>query len=148
MKYYLYIFILSALYCTSAYGQCRQFAVSKKKTLEDFIHDGAYTSISMKPAQNVQFTKTFFKGQKYRLVLDGAPELLKAELRIFDQNQNLIYSNIEDGLSKKWDFVVESTRNLIIMVSIPKSVNMNASGCVSVLLGFKSTEEYVNQLKK
>ena len=147
MKHCLYLLVLSVFYCASVMGQCRQFAVSKKKTLEDFIHDGAYTSISMKPAQNVQFTKTFFKGQRYRLVLDGAPELMKTELRVFDLNQNLVYSNVEEGVSKKWDFVVESTRNLIIMVSIPRSANMNASGCVSALIGFKSTEDYLNQLK-
>jgi len=150
MRYLVYVsfFALFVFFSVPSNAQCRQFAVSKKKQLEDFIHDGAYTSISMKPAQNVQFTKTFYKGQRYRLVLDGAAELGKLELRVFDQNQSLVYSNMDDGVSKKWDFMVESTRNLIIMVSIPKSANMNTTGCVSVLIGFKSSEDLINQFKK
>ncbi len=130
-------------------AQCRPFAMKNKPQLGDYIHDGAFNSVNIKAGQNLRLNKTFYKGQKYRVVVSGVNELVKVDMNVLDLSQNVLFKNVENGVSKVWDFKVEATITLTISITVPyNETNENLSGCVSVLVGFKSTDDLINQYKK
>jgi len=144
------LFVICVFVCfvvENAQSQCRPFAAANKPSLGDFIHDGAYTAIQLKTGQTVQMNKTFYRGQKYRLLVCAATELAKVDFKVQDANQNVLYTGNEEGIAKKWDFSVESTQNLLISVTVPETTaNQNKAGCVTILIGFKSSETLYKEI--
>jgi len=65
--------------------------------------------------------------------------LKNVEFTLLDNNNNPIFSNIENNYINYWDFVSTSTQQLTLEVKVPKekSINdMTQTGCVSILVGF------------
>lgn len=124
-------------------GQCKSFAKKIcKLELNPYIHDGNYHAAILTEGEEADLYKTFYQGQEYRLVICGSDIFPEIEFRVLDANKRVLYNNREHGMSKKWDFRLESSQQLKIIVKVPvssadKPETELLSGCVSIMFGFK-----------
>ncbi len=64
--------------------------------------------------------------------------MLNSEL--LDANKNVLYSNKDSNYAKTWDFKLQSSQQLKLVVKVTsfnKPGETPASGCVSIMFGFK-----------
>jgi hypothetical protein len=57
-----------------------------------------------------------------------------------DANRNVLYSNKESNYSKTWDFKLEASQQLKIVVRVSSAASQALtppSGCVAIMFGFK-----------
>jgi hypothetical protein len=84
--------------------------------------------------------KTFSSGMHYRLAICGAEPLTKIEFQIIDAYKNILYDNRDHGLAMTWDFELESSQHLRIVLKVPvsnKQAEYPLSSCVAIMFGFK-----------
>ncbi len=148
-KLHLFLFTLSIALLMSfqqASAQCKTFA--KKKCIpemEPYIHDGQINSTLISEGESVELYKTFYEGQDYRVLVCSGDELdsTKVRVRLLDHNRKVLYDNQDHGYSLTWDFIANSTQQVIIEVAVLK-LNDEAkdlkTGCVSILVGFLNTD--------
>jgi hypothetical protein len=135
----LAIFILAAN--TSVNGQCKAFA--KKVCIPElgvYVHDGNYHAAVLVEGEEAELYKTFYSDMKYRVAICGEEGLGNVEFKVLDVNKNVLYSNKDANYSKTWDFELESSQQLKLVVKVPphsQSGDTPASGCVSIMFGFK-----------
>lgn len=76
----------------------------------------------------------------YRVAICGEDRLPNVEFRIMDANKNVLYSNKDNNYSKTWDFKLQASQQLKLIIKV-SSFNQPgdtpASGCVSIMFGFK-----------
>jgi hypothetical protein len=76
----------------------------------------------------------------YRIAICGEDKLPKIEFKLIDANRNIIYSNKDAGYAKTWDFKLQSSQQLKLVITVLSSEKPGAtpaSGCVSIMFGFK-----------
>jgi hypothetical protein len=70
----------------------------------------------------------------------GEGKLPAVEFRILDANKNVLYTNRDKNFAKTWDFKLQSSQQLKLVVKV-SSFNQPgdtpASGCVAIMFGFK-----------
>jgi hypothetical protein len=62
------------------------------------------------------------------------------EFKVLDANKNVLYSNKEKDYAKTWDFKLQSSQQLKLVVKVSsfnKPGDTPASGCVAIMFGFK-----------
>lgn len=127
-----------------ASAQCKGFAKKIcKLELIPYIHDGNYHAAILTEGEEAELYKTFYSGQSYRLVVCGSDALPDIEFKVIDAYKNVLYDNTSDANNRVWDFEVEASQQLKIMVRVPNSETQSeypASGCVAIMFGFKDTE--------
>jgi hypothetical protein len=77
---------------------------------------------------------------EYRVAIVGEGKLPAVEFRILDANKNVLYSNKDANFAKTWDFRLESSQQLKLVVKVSsfnQSGDIPASGCVAIMFGFK-----------
>jgi hypothetical protein len=77
---------------------------------------------------------------QYRVSIVGESKLTNVEFKILDEDKNIIYSNKNDNYSKTFDFTLENSKQLKLVVKVPqfsKPGDVPASGCVAIMFGFK-----------
>lgn len=127
----------------SASGQCKSFAKKIcKLELIPYIHDGNYTAAILTEGEEADLYKTFYEGQEYRIAICGSEALPNIEFKVIDANKKVLYNNRDHGMVKVWDFKVESSQQLKIVVKVPVSSASKPeteliSGCVAIMFGFK-----------
>jgi len=92
------------------------------------------------PGDSADIMLTFYSEQQYRLVICAEEQLGDVSYKVSDIERNLIFDS-KNSDSKVFDFIVESSQQLVISVEVPKSENthdINFQGCVAVLVGFKN----------
>lgn len=124
-----------------ANAQCKGFAkkVCKAK-LESFMHDGNYHAAILTEGEEAELYKTFYSGQEYRMAICGTDNLPPIEFKIMDANRNILYSNKDHDYSNTWDFSLESSQQLKLVITVTtfeQASEAPASGCVSIMFGFK-----------
>ncbi|NMC37805.1 MAG: hypothetical protein GYA41_05730 [Bacteroidales bacterium] len=144
MKIFRFIPILALLIILSDHdinAQCKAFA---KQTcipaLESFTHDGNYHAATLVAGEEAELYKTFYSGMEYRLAVCGDENLPPVEFRVLDANRNVLYSNKESNYSKTWDFKLEASQQLKIVVRVTSAGSQAVtppSGCVAIMFGFK-----------
>jgi hypothetical protein len=149
MKKFVPLFIL-VLFFTSlsfnASAQCKGFAKKFcKLDLVPYIHDGNYNAAMLTEGEEADFYKTFYADQQYRILICGSDNLPQIEFKVIDANRNVLYNNKEHNMSKTWDFKLESSQQLKIVVKVPASAQKKSeseiiSGCVAIMVGFKEKE--------
>jgi len=146
MKKILTVFILASVFIsvsTNISAQCKAFAKKVcKSELIPYIHDGNYTAAILTEGEEADFYKTFYADQQYRLVVCGSESLPQIEFRVVDANRNVLYNNKDHNMAKSWDFKVESSQQLRIIIKVPTSGAKKPdseilSGCVAIMIGFK-----------
>ncbi|MGB8490672.1 MAG: hypothetical protein WCE64_06395 [Bacteroidales bacterium] len=134
--------ILAVLPVTSAEGQCKAFA--KKSVLSElgtYTHDGNYHAVTLTEGEEAELYKTFYSGMDYRLAIGGEENLPPVEFTVLDVNKKVLYSSRENNFTKIWDFNLESSQQLRIVIKVnsspaPQDITP-AQGCVAIMFGFK-----------
>lgn len=136
------IFVI-ALVSLDASAQCKGFAKKIcKLELIPYIHDGNYHAAILTEGEEAELYKTFYSGQEYRLVVCGSDALPDVEFKVIDAYKNVLYDNSSNANNRVWDFKVEASQQLKIMVKVPNSGTQSEypiSGCVAIMFGFKDT---------
>lgn len=129
------------------YSQCKGFA--KKKCLPElkpFIHNGQLNSTTLMEGESAELVMTFHAGQQYRVMICAQSSLKNVSFKMMDMNREILFSSDDEKDARHWDFNVNATQQMIILVSVPKPGKHNAakltgtlvqSGCVALLVGFK-----------
>ena len=122
-------------------AQCKGFARNIcKEELGSFQHDGNYHAAILTEGEEAELYKTFYSDQEYRLAICGNNNLPPIEFKILDNNKNVLYSNKDNDYAKTWDFNLESSQQLKLVVKVTtfeQASDAPAAGCVAILFGFK-----------
>ncbi len=144
MRKYLPIIIALASFALlnqSVDAQCKGFAKKLcKQELAGYVHDGHYHAAILTEGEEAELYKTFYTGQKYRVAICGATALPQIEFKVMDAYKNVLFDNTEHDMVSKWDFSMESSQQLKIVVKVPVSAQQAEfpnSGCVAIMFGFQ-----------
>jgi hypothetical protein len=123
-------------------AQCKQFAKNTCKAgLEPFQHDGNYHAALLIEGEEAELYKTFYSDRNYRIGVCGAPNLSQIEFRVIDtRNGKVLYDNSLSNFEWKWDFRLESSQQLKIMVKVripDGNLDEPEEGCVAIMFGSK-----------
>ena len=144
MRIFKIIPILSLLIVTTTVNvnaQCKAFA--KKVCIPElgaYTHDGNYHAAILVEGEEAELYKTFYSDMEYRVAICGEDKLPNVEFRVFDTNKNVLYSNKDANFARTWDFKLQSSQQLKLVVKVNtfnKTGEMPASGCVAIMFGFK-----------
>lgn len=143
MKINKVVFILAALILTTGMAvnaQCKSFA---RKTclpeLGSYTHDGNYHATILSEGEEAELYKTFFSDMEYRLSVCSDENLPPVEFLVLDADRNILYSSKDNAGGRTWDFRLQSSQQLRIVLKIPSGQNSGvpAQGCVSIMFGFR-----------
>jgi hypothetical protein len=144
MRIFRIIPILAFLLIANAFNanaQCKAFA--KKVCIPElgaYTHDGNYHAAILVEGEEAELYKTFYSDMEYRVSVCGEDKLPEVEFRVLDANKNVLYSNKDANYSKIWDFKLQSSQQLKLVIkvnSLNKPGETPASGCVAIMFGFK-----------
>ena len=141
LKIFSAVLLFSAIATLNANGQCKAFA--KKDCLPqlaNYTHDGNYHAAVLVEGEEAELYKTFYSDMEYRLAIVGESKLQNVEFTIYDDSRNVIYSNKNNNYAKTWDFKLDNSKQLKLVVKVVSSAkpgDLPASGCVSIMFGFK-----------
>jgi hypothetical protein len=144
MRIYRIIPILALLIlgtAVNAEAQCKAFA--KKVCLPElgaYIHDGNYHAAILVEGEEAELYKTFYSDMEYRVAICGEDKLPNIEFKILDANKNVLYSNKDANYAKTWDFKLQSSQQLKLVIKVTsfnQAGDTPASGCVAIMFGFK-----------
>jgi len=133
--------LLLALVTFNVDAQCKAFA--KKDCIPElspYQHDGNYHAAILVEGEEAELYKTFYSDMEYRVAVVGEGKLPAVEFRILDDHKNVLYSNTDHDNAKTWDFKLESSQQLKLVVKVSpfnKPGDIPASGCVAIMFGFK-----------
>jgi hypothetical protein len=125
-------------------AQCKAFA--KKVCLPElgnYVHDGNYHAAILKEGEEAELYKTFYSDMDYRVAICGEESIPGVEFRVLDANKNVLYTNKDKEMSPTWDFHLESSQQLKIVIrvnSVSRSGEVPAQGCVAIMFGFKTSK--------
>ncbi|HZY26363.1 MAG TPA: hypothetical protein VFE71_11085 [Bacteroidales bacterium] len=125
----------------NANGQCKAFA--KKICIPElgaYTHDGNYHAAVLVEGEEAELYKTFYSDMEYRVAVTGEDKIPEVEFKVLDANKNVLYSNKDANYAKTWDFKLQSSQQLKLVVkvnSFNKPGETPASGCVAIMFGFK-----------
>jgi hypothetical protein len=125
----------------NADAQCKAFA--KKVCLPElgtYTHDGNYHAAILVEGEEAELYKTFYSDMEYRVAICGEEKLPNVEFKVLDSNKNVLYSNKDANYAKSWDFKLQSSQQLKLVVkvlSFNKPGDTPVSGCVAIMFGFK-----------
>jgi hypothetical protein len=144
MKKIIPAFLLIAAFfaiSSTVNAQCKGFAKKIcKQELTPYIHDGNYDAAILTEGEEAELYKTFYSGQNYRITICGAEPLKKIEFQVVDAYKNVLYDNSEHNYNMSWDFKLESSQQLKIIIKVPvvnKQAEYPLSSCVAIMFGFK-----------
>ena len=139
------ILFLSLLACmltlpVALNAQCKQFAKNTCKAgLEPYQHDGNYHAALLIEGEEAELYKTFYSERDYRIGVCGANNLSSIEFKVLDtRNGKVLYDNSLNDYDWKWDFNLESSQQLKIVVKVPvpeANVDEPEEGCVAIMFG-------------
>ncbi|MFW5644743.1 MAG: hypothetical protein ACOCZL_02410 [Bacteroidota bacterium] len=122
-------------------AQCKQFAKNTCKVgLTPYQHDGNYHAAVLLEGEEAELYKTFYSGTDYRIGVCGANNLGNIEFSIIDGNGKVLHNNAYNDYEWKWDFRLESSQQLKIVVKVPVTDGLAEEpkeGCVAIMFGFK-----------
>ena len=125
----------------NADAQCKAFA--KKVCLPElgtYTHDGNYHAAILVEGEEAELYKTFYSDMEYRVAICGEEKLPNVEFKVLDSNKNVLYSNKDANYAKSWDFKLQSSQQLKLVVKVLSSNQPGdtpVSGCVAIMFGFK-----------
>lgn len=124
-----------------AQAQCKQFAKKTCKVgLNPYQHDGNYHAALLIEGEEAELYKTFYSDTDYRIGVCGAGNLSDIEFKIVDSNGKVLYNNKYQDYEWKWDFRLESSQQLKIVIKVPvadENIVEPEEGCVAIMFGFK-----------
>lgn len=134
----LNIFVFSALsFCSGKMmAQCDSTAhYAQKYISSNFISDGQSYRSLIYDDQVAEFYTTFYGGANYRIVSFSGMEKEQLIFSLYDQDDNLLFTNENHNNSPYWDFEFKSTISARIEARL--DVLKQSSGCAVLLVGFE-----------
>ena len=137
----LYSFVMIMLALPAVLNaQCKQFAKNTCKAgLDPYQHDGNYHAALLIEGEEAELYKTFYSDRNYRIGVCGAPNLSAIEFKVIDtRNGKVLYDNSLNDFEWKWDFRLESSQQLKIMVKVhipDGNLDEPEEGCVAIMFG-------------
>lgn len=126
---------------TKGHSQCKHFAQQVcKADLAPYIHDGNYNAAILTEGESAEMYKTFYAKQNYRVFICGSNVLPEIHFQVLDVNRNVLYDNKKNDYQPYWDFMPESSQQLIISLKVENSEEESeepVSGCVAIMIGIK-----------
>ena len=126
---------------SNSIAQCKQFAKNTCKIgLTPYQHDGNYHAAVLLEGEEAELYKTFYSETDYRISVCGANNLGDIEFSVIDGNGKVLYNNKYNDYEWKWDFRLESSQQLKILVKVPVTDGLAEEpkeGCVAIMFGFK-----------
>ena len=121
-------------------AQCKQFAKNIcKPELDPYQHDGNYHAALLIEGEEAELYKTFYSEREYRIGVCGANNLSTIQFKVVDtRNGKVLYDNSLNDYDWKWDFNLESSQQLKIVVKVPvpdANVDEPQEGCVAIMFG-------------
>ncbi len=124
-----------------AESQCKQFAKNTCKIgLAPYQHDGNYHAAVLLEGEEAELYKTFYSDTDYRIDVCGANNLGNIEFSVVDGKGKVLYNNKYNDYNPKWDFRLQSSQQLKIIVKVPVTDSLAQEpkeGCVAIMFGFK-----------
>jgi hypothetical protein len=138
-KYIFTAFIALALILTnhkSAVAQCDSTAsIASTYMGENFVSDGQSYRALIFDDQVAEFTTTLYGNSTYRIVGIAGLEREQIHFKLYDEEDNLLFSNEEYQNSPYWDFEINSTLDCRIEAKL--DLMKQKSGCAVLLIGFE-----------
>ena len=138
--FFISLFAIMLMLPATMQGQCKQFAKKICKVgLHPYQHDGNYHAALLIEGEEAELYKTFYSDTDYRIGVCGASNLSDVEFRVVDSNGKVLHDNSLNDFEWKWDFNLESSQQLKIVVRVPVpdgQVEEPAEGCVAIMFGF------------
>ena len=136
----IFILFLVGLLPLATKAQCKSFVKKCLPGMSPYTHNGQVNVQKMAAGEKAELEMTFYAGQNYRILLGAEETLGKFQMKLMDEDKNVLYDNTGSHELHK-DFKVESTISITIEITVPKvalAANQQpASGCISLLVGFK-----------
>ena len=129
-------------FSSSANAQCKRWV--KLNCLPTVQTDGFKFTGQMSTAVLVEgdeadMALSFSQGKTYRLMVCSQEILGEVEFQLKDKDGSVLFDS-KDSEEQYFDFNVESTQELILHISVPKSETtheLTHHGCVSIMQGYK-----------
>lgn len=125
-----------------AYAQCSKNWARKCITkVAPFTHNGQVNTVQLREGQKTESVLTFNSGQDYRILVCAEETLENVSFVVYDMKGRIVFDSKTKNNTDVWDFKVKTTTQLKVVVDGGKNENSKgtATGCVSVLVGFKSS---------
>ena len=134
--------VFSLAVSSDVVSQCSKTWVKKKcvPKVSPFIHNGQMNSTMLKEGEKMESVMTFYSGQDYRILICAEETLENVSFIVSDMTGKVLYDSKAHNNTDLWDFKVKTTTDLRVEVTAGNNEggNGSASGCVSILVGFKS----------
>jgi hypothetical protein len=138
--------LLSAIFTlavtSDVVSQCSKTWVRKKciPKVSPFIHDGNMNSTMLKEGGKMESVMTFYSGQDYRILVCAEETLENVTFVVSDMTGKVLFDSKAHDNTDFWDFKVKTTTEMRVEVfaGTNDSDDGEMSGCVSILVGFKS----------
>lgn len=135
----LLINILVIVYFFNSGIVSAQTQISEKSCFDymdsTYISDGQQYRALLNGDEVSEFNITFYGGNQYRIVACGADEDDNIVFTVYDQDHNLLFSNLDYDAIPYWDFKFTSTVNCTIEAKL--NTNVKKSGIAMLYVGFK-----------
>jgi hypothetical protein len=102
---------------------------------DNFIPDGQSYRALLFGDQVAEFETTLFGNSKYRIAAYAGMEKEQLVLTMYDEENNILFSNEDFENSPYWDFEVESSLKVRLEAKLDKT--KQTSGCAVLLIGFE-----------
>jgi hypothetical protein len=123
-------------------SQCSKTWVRKKcvPKVSPFIHNGQMNTALLKEGQKTESVMTFYSGQDYRILVCSEETLENVSFVVSDMTGKVLFDSKANDNTDFWDFKVKTTTEMRVEVfaGTNDSDDGEMSGCVSILVGFKS----------
>jgi len=135
MKKIYLLFILFSLFKIDANAQLDSLITYCSNHLQyPYMSDGQQYRAMLTSGETAQFNMTFYGGATYRIVAATEPKDASVIFRLYDKNQNELFSNSNYNNSTYWDFKFTSTVECYLEAELPDG---KPSGFVIMFIGFK-----------
>jgi hypothetical protein len=116
-------------------AQCEYSPSSANQLLgENFITDPNFLEAEVAPLDSLLFEALWLGNNTYRIATNNS-EKEKLNIKLFDENNNLLFDNSEFGLPDAWTFFVENSMKVNCVVRRIESARQ--PNCITILTGFK-----------
>ncbi len=133
----LLLFVLNS----NGMAQCKSFAKNScLPALGEYTHDGNYHATVLVEGEEAELYKTFYSDMEYRISVCGEETLPPVQFKVLDSNANVLFSSKDANNAKIWDFKLQSSQQLKIVIKVENSQQQGVtpkSGCVAIMFGFK-----------
>mgnify|MGYP006072316171 FL=1 len=142
LRYFLAISIGVFLFSNTINAQCKRFTEKQcLPKLAPFTNNGQINNATLFEGDSASLIMTFYSLLDYRLIVCSHDVLgAGAHFKVRDNDGNILF-NSQEAQKSSWDFRVNSTQDLMVSVIAPKNpenlTDIPASGCVSIILGFR-----------